>query len=85
MYGTLNTVVSPFFILWDGCCNCIAWKWFSFHKLNSQMINMTDTQSITVEKELGLNKRLADISAATSVISTFPVVIAFYFHLKGVQ
>lgn len=43
------------------------------------MIKMTDTQSITGGKELGLNKRLADISAATSVISAFLVVIAFLF------
>lgn len=49
------------------------------------MIKMTDTQLITVKKELRLNKRLADISAATSVITTFLVVIAFYFHLNGVQ
>lgn len=86
MYGTLNAVrVSLFFILWDGGCNCIAWKWFSFHKLNRQVIKMADTQPIMVEKELGLNKRLADIAAATSVITTFLVVIAFYFHLNGVQ
>lgn len=49
------------------------------------MIKMTDTQPIMVGKELGLNKRLADISAATSVITTFLIVIAFYFHLNGVQ
>lgn len=43
------------------------------------MIKMTDTQSITGGKELGLNKRLADISAATSVIRAFLVIIAFLF------
>lgn len=32
-----------FSILWDECCNCIARKWFSFHKLNSQMIKMAAT------------------------------------------
>lgn len=46
---------------------------------------MTDTQPITIEKKFGLNKRLADISAAASVITTFLVVIALYFHLNGVQ
>lgn len=43
------------------------------------MIKMTDVQSITGGKELGLNKRLADIWAAISVISAFLVVIAFLF------
>lgn len=43
------------------------------------MIKMTDTQSIMFQKELGLNKRLADISAATSVITAFLIVIAFLF------
>lgn len=40
---------------------------------------MTDTQSIMGEKELRLNKRLADIPAATSVISAFLIFIAFLF------
>lgn len=43
---------------------------------------MTDTQSITGGNEPGLNKRLADISAATSVISAFLVVIAFLFSCE---
>lgn len=82
MYGALNAAL--LLSLSSGTGAVIAllgsvFCFFSFHKLHSQMIKMTDTQSIVVEKGLALNKRLADISAATSVITAFLVVIAFLF------